>query len=472
MSRIRTIRSLSRLLQQKKSNNEYSLDCFVSGKAQTTSGSLDSDVSKGILIEPMKKISILFKKTLVKQFLSLVSIQMVNLFIPLLVIPYVSRILGPEKLGIINFATSFLTYFILIVNYGFDLSATREISVNKENRKKLNDIVNTTLYCKTVLFIFSSILYFTIILLSTKFSSELYLYSISYLLLISSVFYSAWLFQGLQKLSVFTFYNLLFRILSVALIFVLVKAKSDFIKYQFINGITALITGVTTLWIAKKRYHFSFEILPFNRIIDKIKISFTLFLSVVIVNFNTTSTIVILGLLTNYLIVGYYSAALKVYSVIASLSLLPLNQVMFPHMAQEFNKSKEAGLIFMRKIIPKILLLFSIVSILLILFSNLIIHILYGNQFLESVNILKTLAPLLVISTLVNIICYQIMLNLKMDRYFLKINAIGFAVNILLTFVLVPIFKAYGTCYSLYFIEISIIFASVSILKSYDIKLF
>jgi O-antigen/teichoic acid export membrane protein len=192
----------------------------------------------------------------------------------------------------------------------------------------------------------------------------------------------------------------------------------------------------------------------------------------VIVNFNTTSTIVLLGLLTNYLIVGYYSAAMKVYSVVASLSLLPLNQVLFPHMAQEFRKSTEDGITFMKKIMPQILLAFSGISVLVIIFSAPIIHILYGDQFDESINILRTLAPLLVVSTAVNIICYQIMLNLKMDKYFLRINAVGFLVNVLLTFILVPMFKAYGTCYSLYFIEFSIIIMSLGTLKNYNIKFF
>ncbi|HLA57906.1 MAG TPA: oligosaccharide flippase family protein, partial [Puia sp.] len=157
----------------------------------------------------------LFKKGLFKQFMSLASIQVVNLFIPLLIIPYVSRILGPEKIGLINFATSFLTYFTLIVNYGFDLSATREISLHREDMNYVNEIVNTTLFCKALLFVLSSIFYFAIVLLSKTYSGELYLYLVSYLLLISSVFYSAWLFQGLQKLAVFTFYNLVFRILSL-----------------------------------------------------------------------------------------------------------------------------------------------------------------------------------------------------------------------------------------------------------------
>jgi len=112
------------------------------------------------------------------------------------------------------------------------------------------------------------------------------------------------------------------------------------------------------------------------------------------------------------------------------------------------------------------------ISFCLILASKLIIHILYGDKFQSSVPILQTLAPLLVISTLVNILCYQVMLNLKMDKHFLKINAIGFIMNIVISMSLVPVFDAYGTCASLYMIELTIASVALIILRKNNYKIF
>jgi O-antigen/teichoic acid export membrane protein len=409
---------------------------------------------------------------LAKQFFSLASIQSINLLFPLFVIPYVSRILGPENLGLVNFATSFLTYFTLIINYGFDYSATREISVVREDKDKVSDIFNEIVNGKILLFILSSVIYFVIILSSQKYSDHIFLYYCSYISLISSIFYSTWLFQGMQKLPLFTIVNLIFRIASILLIFLIVKNASDYSLFQLINGGTVLITAITTLILAWFKFGIRFKFIPVLKTIEKIKTNFLLFISIVIVNFNTTSTIVLLGYLTDYETVGYYTASMKVYSVIASLSLFPIAQVMYPHLATKFNESAAAGLSTVRKFIPRILLLFSIVSIGLIFSSKLIINILYGEKFESSILILQILAPLLIISTLVNILCYQVMLNLKMDKHFLGINAIGFVMNILMTILLVPRFKAYGTCISLYMIEFTIVVVSLIILRKNNYKVF
>ena len=420
--------------------------------------------SKGIIDLISHKLS--------KQFLSLAAIQSVNLLFPLFVIPYVSRVLGPENLGLVNFATSFLTYFTLIINYGFDYAATREISVVRENKEKVSAIFNEVINSKILLFTVSSLLYFVIILSSEKYSSHIFLYYVSYASVISAIFYSPWLFQGMQKLTVFTITNLIFRVASMGFIFLLIKEATDYNLYQLINGMTMFLTAVATLIYAHMKFKINFRWLPVRETLHKIKSNFLLFISIVIVNFNTTSTIVLLGYLTSYETVGYYTASMKVYSVIASLSLFPISQVLYPHLATKFKESTEIGLQTVKKIIPKILLAVAAVSGCLIIASRLIIDILYGDKFESSVAVLQTLAPLLVISTLVNILCYQVMLNLKMDKHFLKINSIGFVMNIIISMSLVPVFNAYGTCASLYMIELTIVIVSLIILRKNNYKVY
>jgi len=420
----------------------------------------------------ISEVVTLISHKLAKQFFSLASIQSINLLFPLFVIPYVSRILGPENLGLVNFATSFLTYFTLIINYGFDYSATREISVVREDKQKVDEVFNGIINSKLLLFFLSSSIYFIIILSSEKYAAHIILYYCSYLSIISSIFYSPWLFQGMQKLTVFTTVNLIFRILSIGVIFLLIHKASDYSLFQLINGVTVLLTAVATLIFAKLTFGITFKWIPIKNSIEKIKSNFLLFVSIVIVNFNTTSTIVLLGYLTSYEIVGYYTASMKVYSVVASLSLFPISQVLYPHLATKFKESSEEGLRTVKKIIPKILFLIALISIALIFSAKFIITVLYGEKFQSSIAILQTLAPLLVISTLVNILCYQVMLNLKMDKHFLKINAIGFVMNIIISLSLVPIFEAYGTCISLYMIELTIVFVSLLILRKNNFKIY
>ncbi|MCX7761644.1 MAG: oligosaccharide flippase family protein, partial [Candidatus Kryptonium sp.] len=92
------------------------------------------------------------KFKLIKNFLSLSSVQFANYILPFIAIPYIVRIVGPEKYGLISFAQAFVLYFSLFVNYGFNLSATREISANRENTKIVSEVFSVTLTAKFLLF--------------------------------------------------------------------------------------------------------------------------------------------------------------------------------------------------------------------------------------------------------------------------------------------------------------------------------
>jgi len=88
-----------------------------------------------------KKITTIFKsengKLVLTNFISLSVLQVLNVVLPLITMPYLVRILGAEYFGLLAIATSIVAYFSIITNYGFDITATREISDNKKGQKKV-----------------------------------------------------------------------------------------------------------------------------------------------------------------------------------------------------------------------------------------------------------------------------------------------------------------------------------------------
>ena len=98
------------------------------------------------------------KKTLLENFLSLGALQIVSYVIPLINLPYLSRVLGVEKFGLVFFAFAFMQYFIMLTDYGFGLSATREIAVNRHNKNNLSNIFSAVTFLKIILLLISFII--------------------------------------------------------------------------------------------------------------------------------------------------------------------------------------------------------------------------------------------------------------------------------------------------------------------------
>ena len=88
------------------------------------------------------------KRNLLENFLSLGALQIVGYIIPLINLPYLSRILGVEKFGLVFFAFAFMQYFIMLTDYGFGLSATREIAINRHNSNNISNIFSAVTFIK------------------------------------------------------------------------------------------------------------------------------------------------------------------------------------------------------------------------------------------------------------------------------------------------------------------------------------
>ena len=97
------------------------------------------------------------KKNLATNFFSLSALQAVNMILPLITLPYLVRVLGVENFGLVNFALSIIMYFNILVSFGFSLSATREISIHRDNPQKISEIFSAVMLIKITLLLISLI---------------------------------------------------------------------------------------------------------------------------------------------------------------------------------------------------------------------------------------------------------------------------------------------------------------------------
>ena len=155
----------------------------------------------------------------IKDVFYLVALQGINYVMPLIVFPYLMITLGAEKFGYIGFSLSVIQYLMLIVDFGFNFTATKEIAIHKNNQTKIHEIFWATLYAKIGLLVISFALLLVISFAIPRFqiySSTLIAFS---LMVAANTFSFVWFFQGLSKIRIVSIVNIFSKLLILPLMF-------------------------------------------------------------------------------------------------------------------------------------------------------------------------------------------------------------------------------------------------------------
>jgi PST family polysaccharide transporter len=174
------------------------------------------------------------KKRLLGNFFSLSVLQIFSYVLPLLTLPYLVRVLGVETFGLISFATAFIIFFNILVDYGFNLSATREVSIHREDKEKITQIYSSVLTIKFILTILSFIILSFIVFIFDKFNSHIELYLITFLSVVGQAFFPIWYFQGMEKMRYITIINISSKVIFTIAIFIFVHKESDYLLVPFV----------------------------------------------------------------------------------------------------------------------------------------------------------------------------------------------------------------------------------------------
>lgn len=278
-----------------------------------------------------------------KNVFSLGVVQVANYLFPFITVPIVSRIIGPEKFGVLSFATSFVTYFTLLINFGFDLSATRAIAANRNNPEERSKIFNQVVTAKTLLFAVSLVLFLIALFTVPQLTNEKEVAIFSFLLCFSWVITPNWLYQGMQELSRVAIFNLVTKVIFTVLILVIVRERSDYIWQPLAISIAQIVVGVYSFMYALRRYNITLTMSRLQPVLQLLWSERIIFFSMVVINLYTTTNVVLLGFLQNSTQVGYYSAGYRLIMIIQSLISIPLSQAMFPFTGSAFSQSRKRG---------------------------------------------------------------------------------------------------------------------------------
>lgn len=369
-----------------------------------------------------------------------------NLIFPLITFPYVSRILTVNGVGIYNFSNTYVGYFLLIAGLGISTYGIREGAKYRDNRFKFELFANQIFSIN----IYSTLLSYVLLLLTIFLFKNLHSYTVCILIfgiqIIFTTIGTEWIYTIYEDFSYITIRSILFKIVSIILLFLLVKKPTDYYWYA---GITVFASvGSNLLNYVHLRQFISLRFTNKINWRKHLKPILIIFASQLAVNIYVYSDNTILGLLKDDYAVGIYSISVKIYTIAQGM-LTAVLAVTIPRLATLYGKGlfKKFNKL-LDNLIYTLLILAIPAAIGLAMLSKNIVTIIASAKYAPSVMPLQLISFAIIFSILSWIFSECILIPAKRERYVLKSTIITACFNVVLNFVLIPLWSYNGTALS------------------------
>ena len=361
----------------------------------------------------------------------LTTLQFLNYLLPLVTVPYLVRVLGTSKYGILSFSITIAQYLVVFTDYGFNLSATREIALVRDNRKKLEETVSAVLFIKGSLLILSTLFLLLFVEFVPKYHPYAAVLILAFLNVIGSVAFPVWLFQGLQDMRLITILTAAGRLICTGAIFLTVHSTRDLTLATLWSASGFPIAGFIGWFVIRKRYRLTLHVPPMQSIKEAIRSGFHVFVSSVMSNALSNGSVLVMGFAAPFAVVGGYAAIEKIAKA-GAMGFAPLTQALYPRSAEHFARDHHHGRSFVLRTGAVILLLAAVASLTIAAGARWILLLLYGHAIAQYYWIVRILAIWLFLGVLNNILGIQYLLG--SGRY--RAYSICFTISTVATFIM------------------------------------
>lgn len=263
-----------------------------------------------------------------KDTIWLIGLQGVNYLVPLFVWPYLMVALGAEQFGVYSFGIALAQYLMMLIDFGFNLTASKQIALAQGDELETNRIFSATMTAKLLLLCLSGIIV-AIVSVIPAYTVYRNIVWITWLMVVGNAFSMFWLFQGLGKIKLISIVNTAMKLLILPLVFVFVKTPADANIAAWIQAAVFVGSGIVIVWLTKKLSLAQVVPIQWKDIKEQLKSSFYIFLSSAATSTYTALFVVILAYMVSADEVGRYSAAEKIMRSICYLIWMPISQAYF-----------------------------------------------------------------------------------------------------------------------------------------------
>ena len=368
-----------------------------------------------------KKIFILLKekKKLLSNFIYLVILRGFNYIFPLIILSYLVKVLSTENFGLIVFAQTFIQYFIIFTDYGFNFSAVKEISIYRNDLKNLSEIFSSIIIIKIIFLFFSVIILTLIVFVFSKFREYWFIYYLTFGTVIGHLLFPIWFFQGIEEMKYITYLNGLSKFILMIVIFIVIHKSSDYIYVPIINSVISIINGIIAMKIIFNNYKIKFRLVKIDLLIVQIKKGWSVFIGNLFNSIINSSVPLLLGIFGNNSVVGYFSVVDKLIKAISGI-VYPVAQTIFPYISYKYAHEKNFLENIKKHFIFSIYvcIVFVILTLIFYLFAGNIIIIFFGKNYFPSILLFKIMLISVPIHMFIHLFLTQTLININAHKLY------------------------------------------------------
>lgn len=339
----------------------------------------------------MKKISEIIKqinsskdgKTVFANFGYLSLLQVAGYVFPLISMPYLARVIGADGFGKIAFASAIVVWIQTISDWGFNLTATRDVAQNRNDKELVSRIFSNVLWARSVLTMLSGLILLVVVLLVPYLRENADIIFVTFLLVPGHILFPEWFFQAIEKMKYTTLFNLLLKLIFTVAVFVFIHKREDYLIQPLLTTIGYLLCGIGALYLIFKKWGYTLYKPQWTEIFKTVRNSTDVFINNLMPNLYNSFSVMLLGFFGGSTANGIYDGGNR-FPVIFYQFQSVLSRAFYPFLSRRPDKHS-----FYAKL--NIVSAF-IGAIFLILLSPLVIKIMLGDEFEKSVVVMQILS--------------------------------------------------------------------------------
>lgn len=413
------------------------------------------------------KISAIRNNKKIKDFFIYSFGQAINILSPLLITPYIIYICGLEKLGIIAMGQSLAYILIVIVDYSSYIVGVKEISINRDNKEKLEELFKTIYLSKLFLVILVFLFVISMTLTVPYFAKNTLTILLSFSIILGQFLNPTWFFQGVENFKWITIINILSKIIYILGVFVFVKSEQDFVYANFWLGFGVVASSALGLIYLLKKYKFTFKTISISKVKELLIRDFSFCVSQLFFAIRNYSAVLIIGFFAGDYIAGQYKVIEQITNLFRTY-LQMFFKFSYSYVCFEIDKSMEKGIKLWKKFNGYNFLLALGLMVLVYLFSrNVLVFFKVDKQIFNQLENYLHIALLIPLFTAITLPLEQLIFSLNKNKIYIRLTISMTIFNIVGISFLMKFFGLFQVFILLILTEIILITIYFSILKKY-----